>query len=75
MTECPRCGSPDPKRHPAIQFEGEVSICPDAFHAVKPDKRSEETKRWADGYCAQCGKAPHEAEGCNACRVQPDKQA
>lgn len=29
---CPRCDSPDPKLHPAMQFEGEVQPCEHPWH-------------------------------------------
>jgi hypothetical protein len=29
---CPRCNSPDPQRHPAMQFEGEVQLCEHSWH-------------------------------------------
>lgn len=29
---CPRCDSPQPHLHPAVQFEGEVQECPHEFH-------------------------------------------
>ena len=29
---CPRCDSPQPHLHPAVQWEGEVHICPHEWH-------------------------------------------
>ena len=29
---CPRCGSPSPERHPAVQYGGEVEPCPHPWH-------------------------------------------
>lgn len=31
---CPRCNSPSPEYHPAVQYEGEVEICGHPFHRV-----------------------------------------
>lgn len=30
--KCPRCGSPSPELHPAVQYEGEVQPCSHEFH-------------------------------------------
>jgi hypothetical protein len=32
---CPRCNSPDPKLHPAMQFEGEVQPCTHEWHKLQ----------------------------------------
>lgn len=32
-SRCPTCNSPSPERHPAQGFEGEVTLCTDAWHA------------------------------------------
>lgn len=29
---CPRCNSPAPHLHPAVQHGGEVQVCRDSFH-------------------------------------------
>lgn len=34
--KCPRCDSPAPHLHPAMQHGGEVQPCPDAWH-FRPD--------------------------------------
>lgn len=34
MPKCPRCHSPSPERHPAVQIGGEVEICTDDFHLM-----------------------------------------
>lgn len=33
-SRCPRCGSPSPERHPAMQYEGEVQPCPHDWHST-----------------------------------------
>lgn len=38
--KCPRCDSPAPHLHPAMQWEGEVQPCSDPWH--KPRKPAEE---------------------------------
>ena len=38
MTNCPRCNSHSPKLHPAVQYGGEVSICPDAYHTTDTER-------------------------------------
>jgi hypothetical protein len=40
--ECPTCGSPAPHLHPAVQCEGEVETCPDAFHLTPTNQNSPE---------------------------------
>ena len=40
MTECPTCRSPEPRLHPAVAPDGEVThICKDKFHDMKPTLR------------------------------------
>lgn len=34
--KCPTCDSPSPRLHPAMQYEGEVQVCRDAWHSELP---------------------------------------
>jgi hypothetical protein len=33
---CPRCNSPSPELHPAVQHEGEVQMCQHEWHGDQP---------------------------------------
>ncbi len=41
-TKCPACKSTAPHLHPAVQFEGEVSICADAYHLIPTNQNRPE---------------------------------
>ena len=36
--KCPRCESPNPKWHPAVQYEGEVELCNHPWHQPTADE-------------------------------------
>ena len=40
---CPRCDSPSPERHPAVQFEGEVETCTHK-HSPLPEAPAQDTR-------------------------------
>jgi hypothetical protein len=46
---CPRCESPAPHLHPAVQHEGEVQPCSHPFHyQVTPENTPERMKLWME---------------------------
>jgi len=40
--QCPRCASPAPERHPAVQCEGEVELCTHEFHLQRTNMNKPE---------------------------------
>lgn len=44
MARCPRCNSPQPHLHPAVQVEGEVSICTHGYH-LTPTNQNRQPER------------------------------
>lgn len=38
---CPKCNSPHPHSHPAMQHEGEVEICTHDFHLRPTNQNSQ----------------------------------
>lgn len=54
MKHCPRCDSPQPHLHPAVQFEGEVQPCAHDYHLTPtPQNTREKIKRHRDWLASQ----------------------
>lgn len=43
--KCPRCESPAPNLHPAVQSEGEVQMCSHPWHGPVPDYAKHPSER------------------------------
>lgn len=41
-TRCPKCDSPAPHLHPAVQCEGEIELCTDDFHLTPTNQNRQE---------------------------------
>ncbi len=42
---CPKCDSPQPHLHPAVQCDGEVHVCSDDFHrTITPSNTPEKIR-------------------------------
>lgn len=62
--KCPRCNSPSPERHPAVQHGGEVQVCSHHFHeGVSYDVLDHETQAMVDAVLgAHVAGAMHEGD-------------
>ncbi len=49
IERCPTCDSPKPELHPAMQFEGEVQPCRDAWHSRDPRTDPMPGDQWVNG--------------------------
>lgn len=48
---CPTCESPEPKLHPAVQHEGEVQLCNDAYHQAAEPTADKQVNQLLEAIC------------------------
>ncbi len=56
INRCPKCNSPAPHLHPAVQFEGEFQPCNDNYHRILTPENTKQRVAETDALLSRIAK-------------------